>query len=237
MPRNIAKAHAKPNRTYSQFHQMLLGHKEGDHYALHHLYNVEATRVLLQKWGWSTEDIKIGCEHITIDVMKHSVYLHIPNKIVKRGETIKIKGLSRHVSKGDYVQVLIDKAKTKSDPYKLQLGDDWNRFIALGNTGDFYEVEMREDEATCTCHAYRGLMNAFEQDAIAYKILLKHPVTRGQLPDKHIFAVWKYLSAETFNQYQHVRQQRYDSFLEETNRHGLRLNQYAGYDEGEETGF
>lgn len=232
MPRNVAKAHTNENYQYSDFHKKMLGDKEGDGYALHHIYSVEATRHLLQQWGWSYEQIKVGCDHITIDVQKASVYIHIPNKITKRGEKVKIRGISRQVAKADYIQVLIDRAMGKADPYKLQPGNNWNQFIAMGNTGDFYEVELKEDEIWCSCHACRGLHKAFEQDAIAFKILLQNPITLGQLPDKHAFAVWKYLNARTHAQYQHAYNTRRDNFLEEMNKinSGLIFNQRTEYE-------
>jgi hypothetical protein len=51
------------------------------------LSRYENTKELLLKFGWSSEDIKTGIDYATIDVYKNVVYLHIPNKITKRGET------------------------------------------------------------------------------------------------------------------------------------------------------
>lgn len=238
MPRTIGKAHSNPNYEYSDFHKKMLADVESGNYALHHLYSVEATRHLLQKWGWSAEEIKVGCDHITIDVMKASVYVHIPNKIVKRGERVKIRGISRQIKKGDYLEILIERAYAKADPYKLQM-TTWDEFVAMGNTGDFYNVKLSESQIDCSCHACQGLFKAFEQDAIAFKLLLQHPVVQGQLPDKHVFAVWKYLNAQTFAQYQYSFNQRRATFLEEFQKQSfeLRLNQRSEAMEAEELGF
>nr|MDZ8061310.1 hypothetical protein [Nostoc sp. EkiNYC01] len=211
-----AKAHTRPNYNYSNFHKSLLHENNTEDYALRHIYSLENTKALLQRWGWSAEQIKTGIDYATIDVYKHFVYLHIPNKIDKRKETIKIRGISRFISKVDYVNTLIKRTWEKADPYKLQPGDNWDELIAMGNTGDFYEVKLYRHEITCTCHAYSGLQKAFEQDVVATKHLMLNPITQGQIPDKHIFAAWKYLGAETQRQYEYQFTERREGFLKET---------------------
>jgi hypothetical protein len=214
--RFVALAHTRSNYAYSVFHQSLLHENNSEDYALKHLYSLENTKVLLDKWGWTSEQIKVGIDNATIDVYERVVWLHIPGYILKKGDRIKIRGISRFISKADYVQVLIDRAWSKADPYKLQLGNSWDEFVVMGNAGDFYEVNLTQHEVTCTCHAYRGLRFAFEQDAIATKHLISNPITQGQLPDKHIFAIWKYLGVETLQQYEYQFMERRDRFLEET---------------------
>ena len=103
-----AKAHTRDNYNYSIFHQSLLHENNGEDYALRHIYSLENTKVLLKQFGWQDEQIKQGIDHATIDVYERVVYLHIPNKIEKRGEKIKIKGISRFVSKSNYVDILIN---------------------------------------------------------------------------------------------------------------------------------
>ncbi len=214
--RFVAIAHTRSNYTYSVFHQSLLHENNSEDYALKHLYSLENTKVLLDKWGWTSEQIKVGIDNATIDVYEKVVWLHIPAYIIKKGDRLKICGISRFISKADYVQVLIDRAWSKADPYKLQLGNSWDEFVVMGNTGDFYEVNLTQHEVTCTCHAYSGLRLAFEQDVIATKHLISNPITQGQLPDKHIFAIWKYLGVETLQQYEYQFQERRDRFLEDT---------------------
>lgn len=211
-----AKAHTRLNYKYSHFHQSLLHENEKENYALRHIYSLENTKALLTKWGWTAEQIKVGVELAIIDVYQHFVYLHIPNKTQRYGQIIKIRGISRFISKLDYVDTLIKRTWSKADPYKLEMGSDWDELIAKGNTGDFYELKLNKSEITCTCHAYSGLKKAFNQDAIATKYLIAHPTTQGQIPDKHIFAVWKYMGAETQRQYEYQFMERREKFLEKT---------------------
>ncbi len=213
-----AKAHTRPNYNYSNFHKSLLHENNREDYALRHIYSLENTKSLLLKWKWTPEDIKAGIEYATIDVYQHFVYLHIPAYIIKRDEKIKIRGISRFISKADFVTVLINRAWSKADPYKLEPGDSWDELIAKGNTGDFYEVKLYQYEITCTCHAYRGLQKAFDQDAAATKQLINNPITQGQIPDKHIFAAWKYIGAESQRQYEYQFAERRDRFLQEERR-------------------
>lgn len=199
-----AKAHTRENYNYSSFHKSLLQENKAEDYALRHLYSLENTKKLLRRWGWNEEEIKTGIEHITIDVYEKIVYIHIPAFITKRGKRIKIHGISRFTSKADYVDVLVSRCWSKADPYKLELGTEWNEFIVRGNTGDFYELQLLPYMVTCTCHAYKGIKKAFDQDYVASKHLLNHAIASGQIPDKHIFAIWKYLGAENQKQYNYV---------------------------------
>ncbi|WP_414623878.1 hypothetical protein [Calothrix sp. CCY 0018] len=208
-------AHTRENYQYSDFHQSLLHENPAENYALKHIYSVENCRHLLSNWGWNASDIKIGTNHITIDVREKTVYLHIPNTIIKRNKSVKIRGISRYVKKADFVETLINRAWSKADPYKLEPGDDWSELIAQGNTGDFYELNLTSISVTCTCHAFSGLVKAFKQDAIAATCLINHEKCRGQIPDKHCFGVWKYLGAENQRQYEDRFIARRDKFLEE----------------------
>lgn len=217
MTKFSAKAHTRVGYNYSNFHQSLLHENNAEDYALRHIYSLENTKCLLERWGWSADQIKVGIDHATIEVCEKIVYLHIPGTITKRNESVKIRGISRFISKADYVGVLIERSWSKADPYKLQPGTDWDELIAMGNTGDFYELRLTPYEITCTCHAYSGLKKAFEQDAIAQKALLNNAKVHGQIPDKHIFAAWKYLGAESQRQYEYQFADRKDKFLEEMN--------------------
>ncbi|MBD2666693.1 hypothetical protein [Richelia sinica] len=223
MTRFSAKAHIKSNYNYSNFHKSLLHEDNSEDYALRHIYSLENTKSLLQKWGWTAEEIKQGIDYATIDVYQHFVYVHISNKIIREYKTPaphttvkKIRGLSRFVSKADFVEVLVNRSWQKADPYKLQPGDNWDDLIARGNTGEFYELKLCRYEVTCTCHAYSGLEKAFNQDAVASKYLMIHSTAQGQIPDKHIFAAWKYLGCETLRQYEYCWLERKEAALKET---------------------
>ncbi|NWF61731.1 MAG: hypothetical protein HXY43_21360 [Fischerella sp.] len=217
-----AKAHTRPNYNYSNFHKSLLHENNAEDYALRHLYSLENTKELLRQWGWLEEDIKKGIDLITIEVYETFVYLHIPNKIVREYKTPvphttikKIKGLSRFVSKADFVDVLINRCWDKADPYKLQIGDNWHELIAKGMTDEFYELNLLPHSITCSCHAYSGIEKAFLQDKVAKKYLIVHPVVVGQIPDKHVFGAWKYLGANTQIQYEHCWANRRDAAIAE----------------------
>jgi hypothetical protein len=211
-----AKAHTRTDYNYSSFHQSLVHENNSEDYALRHIYSLENTKELLKKWGWTDEQIKIGIEYATIDVYRDIVYLHIPKFITKRNEKIKIKGISRFISKFDYVDALVKRTWAKADPYKLEPGNDWDELITKGNTGDFYELKLMSYRISCTCHAYKGLEKAFDQDNKAQTALINHKIAQGQIPDKHVFATWKYLGAKNQNKYEYCWNERKDKALIET---------------------
>jgi hypothetical protein len=210
-----AKAHIRNEYSYSIFHKSLLSENPSDNYALRHIYSLENTKGLLKNWGWNDLQIKQGIDYITIDVYKHQVWIHIPNKIIKRGETIKIRGISRFVSKVDYVSILVSRTWDKADPYKLVPGNTWDEIIAKGMNDEFYELQLQPHQVTCSCPAYRGLEKAFSQDAIALAALLKNEIAMGQTPDKHVFAVWKYVGACNQQQYEYCWSNRRDAAMAE----------------------
>lgn len=211
-----AKAHTRENFTYSTFHQNLLQENADKNYALKHLYSVENTKHLLNKWGWATEEIRQGINFITIDVYEKIVYVHIPRIIYKRNQAIKIRGISRFVSKSDYLEILVNRAWSKADPYKLEPSEEWDELVAQGNTGDYYQLQLTVIGVTCTCHAFRGLVKAFEQDAVIAQLLINHEKCQGQIPDKHCFAIWKYLNVETQLQYEYAFLHRKNKYLDFT---------------------
>lgn len=204
----VAKAHTRNNWEYSTFHKNLSHEDPKDNYALRHIYSLENTKFILSRLGWSLEDIKSGIDHATIDVYEKVVYLHIPNKFFKNDQKIMIKGISRFISKVDYVEALIARCWAKADPYKIQISQDWDEFVTRGNNGDFYEIKMLPQETNCSCHAFSGSKKAFDQDYVAAKILINDDICQGQIPDKHIFALWKYLGADNQSQYEYCYMER-----------------------------
>jgi hypothetical protein len=210
-----AKAHIRPNYSYSAFHKSLLHENNAEDYALRHIYSLENTKALLKTWGWTEEQVRAGIDHATIDVYKHQVYLHIPGKIEKRGAVVKIRGISRYISKADYVNTLVKRCWDKADPYKLVPGNDWDELISKGMGDEFYELQLLPYSVTCTCHAYSGIEKAFLQDAIAQRALQNNEIVVGQVPDKHVFAVWKYLGATNQREYEHCWINRRDAAIAE----------------------
>jgi hypothetical protein len=181
-----ANAHFREDHTYSPFHATL-------EYSLRHLYSLSNTQIFLNETlGWSSKETA-NCKHGTIDVYPNVVYIHIPR--------IKgFRGISRFISKKAFVDILIAKCWSKADPYKLQPAS-WNEFIAQG-VEDFYQVSLNSQFITCTCHAFSGVGKAFNEDAGVTLYLISHPQLQGQIPDKHIFATWKYLGVANRRDYE-----------------------------------
>jgi hypothetical protein len=199
MTQFIANGHSR-NRDYSSFHNSINHKNAHENYALKHLYSQDNLKYFLFDLGWEKTDIEVGIKHCTIDVHRDMVYVHIPGKITKKGVAIKIKGMSRFVSKLTFINILIGKCDRKADPYKLELAS-WDSFIAQGSTGEFYQLELLPDKITCQCHAFSGISKAFEQDAKANWLLKTHERMQSQVPDKHIFAIWKYLDCLHYEDY------------------------------------
>jgi hypothetical protein len=224
-PPFTAKAHTRENYHYSEFHKALLHENSAENYALKHLYSVRNCEYILTNLDWSIEEIKESIPHITIDVRPYSIYIHIPGEIEiknKQGISKKsIKGISQFVSKKGFIQTLIKRTWAKADPLKLEISKLFNEFVVMGSDGDFYELTLYENGITCTCPAYRGLSKAFNQDSYAYQIL--DEIMRGekavtpvaQIPDKHIFAIWKYLNVATLAEYQQAYFNRKEKFIEQ----------------------
>jgi hypothetical protein len=192
-----AIAHHQPNHQYSPFHATL-------EYSLRHLYSLSNAQIFLSETlGWSEADAK-NIKHGTIDVYKDVVWIHVPQKCPKGN---CIKGISRFVSKNEFVKILIAKCWSKADPYKLEIVD-WDEFAVLGNSGEHYELHLTPFVVTCNCHAASGTAKAFQEDTKAYLFLRYHSDLLGQLPDKHIFAVWKYLGVNSQPQYEQAYRDR-----------------------------
>ena len=215
---NIARAHRREHGKYSLFHTNLLSSDSSKNYALRHLYSLENTKHILNNLGFTPEQIKEAIPHITIDVWAFVVRIHIPKwikipksqltnysilngcKIIKGELHRPIKSMSRFVSKKDFINALIERNMASSDPYKLLPTLDWDTFTHKGVQDD-RQLICHFDHIECTCHAYSGITKAFQQDQYALKQLQNHPIMKGQIPDKHVFAVWKYLKCHSFDTY------------------------------------
>lgn len=229
-----AKAHIRESVKYSKFHLTLIHSDERENYALRHLYSLENTKTILTNLGWSKDEIKEATEYITIDVREKSVRLHVPGwipvsdrqakqysvmdgtaKIINSQLCKKIRGISRFISKDVYVHILIERCWKKADPYKLLPREgQWDEFIAQG-MDENYQLTLHPHGITCTCHAFSGISKAFNQDAWATYYLQENPFAQGQIPDKHIFAIWKYLGAHTLNEYEQCYRNRQSVWMAE----------------------
>ena len=222
---NIAKAHSREHGKYAPFHKALLSPDSSKNYALKHLYSQENTKHVLNRFGFTPEQIKEAIPHITIDVWAFVVRIHIPKwipvrqsqlrnysvlngcKIINKALHRPIKSMSSFISKKDFVNALIERNMAKADRYKLLPTDEWNIFTHKGVQED-HELICYDSHIECTCHAYRGISKAFEQDKYALKHLQNHPIMEGQVPDKHVFSVWKYLKCHSFESYRHALDER-----------------------------
>jgi hypothetical protein len=211
-----AKAHYR-DRNYSNFHAALQAQEKS--YALQHLYSIDNLKYFLFDLGWNKEEIEEGAKYSTIDVYKNVVYVHIPNKIIRDyvkpvpHRTIKkMRGLSRFVSKLVFVEILIKKCDRKADVYKLESAK-WDEFTAMGNNGSFYQLLLSENYIICSCHAFSGISKAFGEDSKAFEFLKTHPKMQGQIPDKHVLAIWKYLNCENLGQYKTAYKRRLESAI------------------------
>jgi hypothetical protein len=204
-----ALAHITAAHNYSSFHNSICDRAESSkNYALKHLYSLDNLKIILTNRGWSSADLKGIESRVVIDVFDKVVWVKIANFERKRGEKVKIRGLCTFISKNDFLKTLINKCWSKADPYKLVPGDNWDEFIAKGSeTSDFYEVNMGH-ETTCTCHAYSGISKAFAQDYYATKLLLKNEICQGQMPDKHVFAMWKTIGARNYREFEYCYAER-----------------------------
>lgn len=211
----IALAHVTAGHDYSVFHRSICNSQDGsENFALKHLYSLDNLKIILTGRGWSADDLKGIESRAVIDVFSKVVWVHIKNSAMKRGVKVKVRGLCSFISKADFLGVLVDKCWEKADPYLLVPGDSWDEFIAKGvEAASFYEVVMGY-EVTCTCHAYSGISKAFAQDYHASKLLLRNERCQGQVPDKHVFAVWKTLGARSYREYEYGYAERRERFKE-----------------------
>jgi hypothetical protein len=231
----LAKAHTRIGCKYSPFHCSLMADSEKIH-ALHLLYSKENTKQILLANGYDSRFIDEAVEHMTIDVQKYVVRVHIPRWIPVKTSQLRYfsilngcKGIngklhrpipffSSFISKREYLQILIDRTQAKSDPYKVFRSEEWDVFIHQG-VEENHTLTLDLSGITCTCKAYSGLVKAFEQDPYMLKLLIEHPELEGQIPDKHVFSVWRHLGVDRARSY------RYQYELRKLSAQGLTLSE------------
>jgi hypothetical protein len=231
----LAKAHTRIGRKYSPFHCSLMADSEKIH-ALHLLYSKENTKQILLANGYDPRFIDEAVEHMTIDVQKYVVRVHIPRWVPVKTAQLRyfsilngckvingklhrpIPFFSSFISKREYLQILIDRNQAKSDPYKVFSSEDWDEFVHQG-VEENHVLTLDKTGVTCTCKAYSGLTKAFEQDPYMLKLLIEHPELQGQIPDKHVFSVWRHFGVS------HAKGYRYQYELRRLSAHGLTLDE------------
>ena len=216
----LAKAHCRLGRKYSQFHCSLMADLEQIH-TLHLLYSTQNAKQVLLNAGYDSNLIQDAIEHITIDVQRYCVRLHVPRWIpVKRTQvryfsTLNgckvineklhrpIKPVHSFFSKKDFLEALIQRNQAKSDPYKVFLSEEWDEFIHQG-IEENHTLAMNDRGMFCSCKAYSGLVKAFDRDPYMLQLLIEHPVMEGQIPDKHLFSVWRHLGCRDNRGYRYL---------------------------------
>jgi hypothetical protein len=164
--------------------------------------------------------LDVVMESATIDVWKHQVWVRLPAwlpvtkteeedwtkldaKIYRERNGVKMRknpyGMCRLFSKTDFIDAIVER-ESESAKGKLTYNDDIS-YTYFGSEKK-HIVDLREDGVFCSCSGYSDLQMAFQEDSYLVKKLLKHPVLRGQLPDRHVFAVWRKLGVQEFKEYQ-----------------------------------
>lgn len=231
----LSNAHCRIGRKYSKFHCSLIQGMDKIH-ALHLLYSTANAKHVLLQAGYDTNLIQDAIEHLSIDVQQYVVRLHVPRWIPVKRSQIRyfsvlngcksingklhrpIKPVNSFFSKKDFLQALIDRTQAKSDPYKVFRSEEWDVFIHQG-VEENHTLTLDLSGITCTCKAYSGLVKAFEQDPYMLKLLIEHPELEGQIPDKHVFSVWRHLGVG------HARAYRYQYEMRRLCAYGLTLNE------------
>ncbi len=164
--------------------------------------------------------LDVVMESATIDVWKGQVWVRLPAwlpvpeteeqiwivlnpKIYRERNGVKMRknpyGMCRLFSKTDLIDAMIERAWSEGEG-KLTYNDDIS-YTYFGSQKK-HIVDLQEDGVFCSCIGYSDLQMAFQEDSYLVKKLLKHPVLRGQLPDRHVFAVWRLLGVQEFKEYQ-----------------------------------
>lgn len=166
--------------------------------------------------------LDVVMESATIDVWKYQVWVRLPAwlpvsemedkgwdilnlnlKYYRQRKGVKQRknpyAMCRLFSKTDFIDAMVDRAWSVADG-KLTYNDDIS-YTYLGREKK-HIVDLQEDGVFCSCSDSSDLQMAFLEDSYLVKKLLKHPVLRGQLPDRHVFAVWRELGVLEFKQYQ-----------------------------------
>lgn len=223
MSESLAKAHTRSEHQYSWFHLRLIAKQNS--YALRHVYSTENAVALLQDKKLLTEHVKTLQKHLTIDVWQKLVWVRLPkwisatveeqeNWLIQNPKTHRIidgqkcrhlaKGFSRFISKTDFIEALLRRNQQQADPQKLSR---LNPFVyeywgSLQGQGRRSTLNLEQDCVTCNCTGYEELHQAFLEDSYLLKKLKKHPILGGQLPDRHVLAIWEKMGVKDFCSYQ-----------------------------------
>lgn len=193
--------HHRTDHQYSDFHKQL-------DYALRHFYGkANLATVLMKKGLLGFNEIHL-LDHATVDVWFSVVWVKVPKYYPSAHALIfhkSEKSFCRFISKNDFLQAVIEYAQLQGNQHTAQRcqHNPQKMWIKSSRTGEVHHLTPRSEQCECSCKAQFGLIKALLEDHKIQAFLVAHQIMRGQIPDKHIFSVWKALGASSFDQYQY----------------------------------
>lgn len=198
--------HHRSDYEYSPFHEQL-------DYALRHFYGKGNLATVLMKKGLLTFNEMHLLDHATVDVWPNVVWVKIPSYYPSSHALIfhkSEKSFCRFISKKDFLEAVIDYAQLQGNQHTaLACQDDPQKMSvkSAATRREVYELTPRPDQCKCTCKATAGLMKAFTEDPKMQRLLVADPIMQGQIPDKHVFSVWRSFGATDFRHYQYKQRE------------------------------
>ena len=199
-------AHYRPDHQYSLIHLSLDA-------ALKHFYSKSNLATVLLKKGLLRYENLYLLDHATVDVWANVVWVKIPKWIPSENGAMLQKApqhFCRFISKKDFLEAVIDHAqlighqaiaqRCKSNPTKM--------LVQSSKGNGVYQLNTTKYACECDCQAYLALQRAYTEDCYLHGLINRHPLLQGQLPDKHVFAVWAAWGAKDFRHYQHEQGKR-----------------------------
>lgn len=197
--------HVRKDHEYSPFHKDL-------DYALKHFYSKSNLATIMLSKGWLSFSELHLLDHATVDVWPGVVWVKVPSYYPSAHALLfhkSEKSFCRFISKKDFLQATIDYAQMQGNQHRALRCDHSpeKMWVRSASTGEVYHLFPRAEQCECTCKAQSGLMIAFVEDTKIQALLVAHPIMRGQIPDKHVFSVWRTFGATDFEHYQYKQQE------------------------------
>lgn len=199
-------AHHRSDHQYSPFHQKLDA-------SLKHFYSKSNLATILLKKSLLNFNNLYLLDHATVDIWANVVWVKIPKWIYTQNSVMLQKAqehFCRFISKKDFLEAVIDYAmlqgnqtiahRCQSNPTKM--------LVHSATGSEVYQLTTTKYAIECDCQAYLGIYRAYTEDCYLRGLINRHPVLRGQLPDKHVFSVWAVWGVKDFRHYQHEQNRR-----------------------------
>lgn len=198
--------HYRSNHQYSPVHLSLDA-------ALKHFYSKSNLATVLLKKGLLDFNNLYLLDHATVDVWANVVWVKIPKWIQLSSEAMLQKApqhFCRFISKKDFLEAVIEYAQlTGHQTIARRCKSNPTRMLVQSSKGNgVYQLSTTKYACECDCSAYFGLKRAYTEDCYLRGLINRHPVLRGQLPDKHVFSVWASWGAKDFRHYQYEQGRR-----------------------------